>query len=179
MLSTFAMGIAFGIVEVAMPAFGEAHGSRAQGGFALSCFALGSLLGGIWIGTRPPPRGLAVRFILALAALDGAAPAAAGRSVDRRHVRADADRRPADRPHVRLVLRARGRAREPGTTTEAFALLGTAIVAGLSLGTSVSGVAIEQFGLTGALALAAPSVGAATLVAIVRRSTLAIPDAIP
>ncbi len=45
MLSTFAMGIAFGIVEVAMPAFGEAHGSRAQGGFALSCFALGSLSG--------------------------------------------------------------------------------------------------------------------------------------
>ena len=42
----------------------------------------------------------------------------------------------------------------PGTATEAFALLGTAIVAGLSLGTSVSGVAIEHLGLTGALALA-------------------------
>ena len=53
----------------------------------------------------------------------------------------------------------------PGTTTEAFALLGTAIVAGLSLGTSLSGVAIEQLGLTGALALAAPCVAGATLLA--------------
>ena len=52
-----------------MPAFGEEHGSRAQGGFALSCFALGSLIGGIWIGTRPPARRLAMRFMLALAAL--------------------------------------------------------------------------------------------------------------
>ena len=68
MLSTFAMGIAFGIVEVSMPAFAEDHGSRAQGGFALACFALGSLIGGIWIGTRPPPRGLELRFVLALAA---------------------------------------------------------------------------------------------------------------
>ena len=67
----------------------------------------------------------------------------------------------------------------PGTTTEAFALLGTAIVAGLSLGTSVSGVAIEQLGLTGALALAAPCVGAATLVAVARRASLTIAEAVP
>ena len=179
MLSTFAMGVAFGIVEVAMPAFGEEHGSRAQGGFALSCFALGSLFGGLWIGTRPPSRDLAMRFILALAALALAllppliAPSIPVMCV--LMVIAGLPIAPAFASSYGLV----DALAVPGTTTEAFALLGTAIVAGLSLGTSVSGAAIEQFGLTGALALAAPCVGAAALVALVRRATLVIGDPVP
>jgi MFS family permease len=179
MLSTFAMGVAFGIVEVAMPAFGEEHGSRAQGGFALSCFALGSLFGGLWIGTRPPSRDLAMRFILALAALALAllppliAPSIPVMCV--LMVIAGLPIAPAFASSYGLV----DALAVPGTTTEAFALLGTAIVAGLSLGTSVSGAAIEQFGLTGALALAAPSVGTAALVALVRRATLVIADPVP
>jgi len=67
----------------------------------------------------------------------------------------------------------------PNLGRHRFWLLGTAIVAGLSLGTSVSGAAIEQLGLTGALALAAPFAGVAALTAIVRRATLAVPEAIP
>ena len=67
----------------------------------------------------------------------------------------------------------------PGTTTEAFAWLGTAIVTGLALGTSVGGVAIEHLGLTGALALAAPCAGVAALVALARRASLAIPEPVP
>ena len=66
-----------------------------------------------------------------------------------------------------------------GLLHENFALLGTAIVAGLSLGTSVSGVAIEQLGLTGALALAAPCVGVATLLAIAGRGSLRVSEAVP
>ena len=69
MITCVALGAAFGVVEVTMPAFGEAHGSRAQGGFALACFALGSLVGGIWIGTRPAARRLGLRFALSLALL--------------------------------------------------------------------------------------------------------------
>lgn len=179
MLATFAMGIAFGIVEVAMPAFGEAHGSRAQGGFALSCFALGSLLGGLWIGTRPPTRGLAFRFTLALGALAVflvpplVAPSIA--VMCGLMLIAGMPIAPAFAASYGLV----DALAVPGTTTEAFALLGTAIVAGLSLGTSMSGVAIEQLGLTGALALAAPFAAIAALVALVRSTTLAVPEAIP
>jgi MFS family permease len=179
MLATFAMGIAFGIVEVAMPAFGEEHGSRAQGGFALSCFALGSLLGGLWIGTRPPTRGLAVRFTLALVALAVflvpplVAPSIAVMCA--LMLIAGLPIAPAFAASYGLV----DALAVPGTTTEAFALLGTAIVAGLSLGTSMSGAAIEQLGLTGALALAAPFAGVAALVALLRRATLAMPEAIP
>jgi MFS family permease len=179
MLSTFAMGVAFGIVEVAMPAFGEVHGSRAQGGFALSCFALGSLLGGLWIGTRPPSRGLTMRFALALAALALAlVPPLLAPSI----LVMCALMLIAGLPIAPAFAASYGLIDElavPGTTTEAFALLGTAIVAGLSLGTSVSGVAIEQLGLTGALALAAPCVGIATLLAVARRGSLMISEAVP
>ena len=52
-----------------MPAFAEEHGSRAQGGLALACLAFGSLIGGVWIGTRPAARRLDLRFTLSLAAL--------------------------------------------------------------------------------------------------------------
>ena len=177
MLSTFATGIAFGVVEVTMPAFGEAHGSRAQGGFALSCFALGSLLGGVWVGTRPPSRGLATRFALALAALALAlVPPLVAPSIPVMCVLMLI----AGLPIAPMFASSYGLVDElavPGTTTEAFALLGTAIVAGLSLGTSVSGAAIDQFGLTGALALAAPCVGAAALLALARRESMAVSGA--
>jgi MFS family permease len=176
MLSTFATGIAFGIVEVAMPAFGEAHGSRAQGALALSCFALGSLIGGLWIGTRPPSRRLAMRFALALGALALAlVPPLVAPSILVMCVLMLI----AGMPIAPMFASSYGLVDElalPGTTTEAFALLGTAIVAGLSLGTSLSGAAIEQFGLTGALALAAPCVGAAALLAFARRGSLTIPE---
>ena len=176
MLSTFATGIAFGIVEVAMPAFGEAHGSRAQGGFALSCFALGSLLGGVWVGTRPPSRRLARRFALALGALALAlVPPLVAPSILVMCVLMLI----AGVPIAPMFASSYGLVDElavAGTTTEAFALLGTAIVAGLSLGTSVSGAAIEQFGLTGALALAAPCVGAAALLAFARRESLTVAE---
>jgi MFS family permease len=177
MLSTFATGIAFGVVEVTMPAFGEAHGSRAQGGFALSCFALGSLLGGVWVGTRPPSRGLATRFTLALAALALALlPPLVAPSIPVMC----ALMLIAGVPIAPMFASSYGLVDElavPGTTTEAFALLGTAIVAGLSLGTSVSGAAIDQFGLTGALAVAAPCVGAAALLALARSESLAVSGA--
>ena len=48
------VGIAFGSVELAMPAFAEQEGSRELGGIALACFAAGSLVGGLLAGMRPP-----------------------------------------------------------------------------------------------------------------------------
>ena len=181
MLSCVALGMSFGIVEVLMPAFGEAHGSRAQGGFALACFALGSLIGGLWIGTRPPARRLgdALRDLAERAR--ARAPPAARRAVAARHVPAHADRRHADRtrPSPRPTVSSTSSAC-PGTTTEAFAWLTTAIVAGLAIGTSAGGAAIEHLGLTGrARAGRSRAPGVAALVAFARRASLAIPEPVP
>jgi predicted MFS family arabinose efflux permease len=67
----------------------------------------------------------------------------------------------------------------PGTTTEAFSWLTTAIVTGLALGTAVGGVAVEHLGLTEAIALAAPCAGLAALVTFARLGSLAIPEPVP
>ena len=74
----------------------------------------------------------------------------------------------------------------PGTTTEAFSWLTTAIVAGLAVGSAVGGAAIDPLGITGALALAAPCAGIAALVGVPppcladgRRGGTVTPDAEP
>lgn len=47
-----AMGGAVGAIEVAAPAFTEAHGSRAAAGLALSASGIGSMVGGIVLASR-------------------------------------------------------------------------------------------------------------------------------
>jgi predicted MFS family arabinose efflux permease len=60
----------------------------------------------------------------------------------------------------------------PGTSTEAFSWLSTAIVAGISVGTAAAGVVIEHAGPIEALALAGPCAGVAALAVVLRRATL-------
>ena len=173
-LASFALGTAFGVAEVCMPAFAEDHGSRAQGGIALACFSLGSLIGGIWIGTRPAARRLELRFAFSLGALALAlVPPLAAPSLPVMCVLmliAGLPIAPAFAASYGLV----DELALPGTTTEAFAWLGTAVVAGVALGTSFGGFAVEQFGLPGALAFAAPCAGVAALLTFARRTSLAI-----
>ena len=47
-----AFGLAFGTLEVTMPAFAGEHGSAATGGVLLAALAVGSMLGGVWYGSR-------------------------------------------------------------------------------------------------------------------------------
>ena len=168
-----ALGCAFGVVEVTMPAFAEVHATRAEGGFALACFATGSLIGGIWSGTRPAPARPELRFALMLAALGvGLVPVLFAPSLPAMCVLlvfAGIPIAPAFASSYGLV----DRLAVPGTTTEAFSWLSTAIVTGISLGTAVGGVVIERHGPTWALALAAPCAFAAALVVLLLRASLA------
>jgi MFS family permease len=168
-----ALGCAFGVVEVTMPAFAEIHATRAQGGFALACFAGGSLIGGIWSGTRPAPLRPDLRFAFMLAALGvGLLPALLAPSlpvVCALMVVAGIPIAPAFASSYGLV----DRLAVPGTTTEAFSWLSTAIVTGISLGTAVGGVVIEHAGVTWSLALAPPCALVAALVVLGMRASLA------
>lgn len=65
-LVSAAMGAAVGAIEVAAPAFTEAHGSRALAGLALSASGLGSMLGGIILATRLDSLPLPARYRRAL-----------------------------------------------------------------------------------------------------------------
>jgi MFS family permease len=66
-LVSAAIGGAVGAIEVAAPAFTEAHGSRALAGLALSACALGSMVGGIVLAQRLNAVPLPARYRRALA----------------------------------------------------------------------------------------------------------------
>lgn len=171
-LACVGLGIAFGTVEVSMPAFAEVHATRAEGALILTCFATGSLIGGLWAGSRTAPLRLELRFAGMLAALGCTLipPLVAPSLVVMCAIMlfAGVPIAPAMGASYGLV----DRLAVPGTRTEAFAWLTTAIVAGMSLGTTLSGVLIERGGPTWSLAIAGPAALGAALVVLARRGSL-------
>lgn len=65
----FGIGLMAGAIEVGVPAFAAQHGSRIATGPLFACWGVGSMLGGLWYGSRAwrvrPER----RLVLCLAAL--------------------------------------------------------------------------------------------------------------
>ena len=172
LMACLAMGGAFGALELSMPAFAEQHGNRAAGGIAAAALSLGSLIGGVWAGTRGPARRPPTRFLAVLCAFAAALllPLAAD-SIATLTVLvlvAGVPIAPAFASAYGLVddLALRG------TITEAFAWISTAVVAGVSIGTSLGGLAIHRFGVAAALALAGGCGWLAALAVAVRRPTL-------
>jgi predicted MFS family arabinose efflux permease len=175
LLACAGMGAAFGAIEVAMPAFCESHGSRAAAGIPLAAFSLGSLLGGLWAGTRhrlPPP---ARRYVLAMVAfaIAMAGPLLAGSipAMTLLILLAGAPIAPAFATAYALVNQLAIR----GTHTEAFAWISTAIMAGVSVGTALGGDLIHRRGVTEALALGTGFGGLALLSVVLRRRSLLAP----
>jgi MFS family permease len=171
--ATLLLGAAFGAAEVAMPAFTEEHGSREAGGIALAAYALGSMLGGLVVASLAPSPRLGQRFAVAVALVGmllvplAAAPSIA--AVTALALVAGLPIAPAFAFSYRLV----DRLAPPGTATEAFAWISTAIVAGVSAGAPLGGGAISAAGPHAAFLLAAACAGAAAVVAAARRGSLA------
>jgi predicted MFS family arabinose efflux permease len=167
------VGVAFGAIEVAVPAFAENHGSRATAGVLLAVWGLGSMLGGLWYGTRrwetPPGR----RFAAILAVLPLAmapvglagSPAALGVLL----VVAGAPIAPAFTTAYTLV----NRLAPPGAITEAFTVTTTAVVAGIALGNAAAGALVESIGPGWTFVAAAAVSGLAPATALGRRRSLA------
>ena len=167
------VGVAFGAIEVAVPAFAENHGSRATAGVLLAVWGLGSMLGGLWYGTRrwetPPGR----RFAAILAVLPLAmapvglagSPAALGVLL----VVAGAPIAPAFTTAYTLV----NRLAPPGAITEAFTVTTTAVVAGIALGNAAAGALVDSIGPGWTFVAAAAVSGLAPATALGRRRSLA------
>ncbi len=168
-----AIGLGFGIVEVTMPAFAEIHATRELGGLALACFALGSLLGGVVAGMRPPrdpvqrflrtgpliaagmlcfPLAWSMPSLLVLAVIAGLPVA----------------------PVVASVYGVLDRIAPPGATAEAFAWFGTAIGLGIAAGFAVGGAVAEEVSVRLAFALAPALAALGTVVLFAWRSRFAV-----
>ena len=167
-----AFGLSFGTLEVTMPAFADERGSNAVGGVLLAALALGSMVGGVWYGSRTLAAHLSTQMIwfsgvfavaLVPLAFAGSIPVMlvlmglAGFFVA---------------PWAATTAALVGRLAPPGAVTEAYTWEMTAVVAGFAMGGVLSGVLVENAGVREALIAAAVAAAASVAIAWVRRDTL-------
>jgi MFS family permease len=159
-----AIGASVGALEIAVPAFAEAHGALDRSGLLFAVYSIGSVVGGLWLGSRAPAVGarLVRRYLLLLAGADLAAILLPT----------------ADRPLLLVpILVLNGfflapivatmyllleRLSPPENRTETFAWLNTAIFSGAAAGSAATGALTQGHGPTLAMvAVAVAATGAA------------------
>jgi len=166
------LGVSFGAVDVALPAFGVEQGSPSAGAATIAALAVGSGIGGFAYGAlahgrvvrwylaaaTAVPLGLAalcladgVLAMLALAPFAGAALA----------------------PLTAAENELAGTVAGAGEVSEAYAWVITATVVGYSAGTGASGVLVDAAGWRAALLAGAGVALVGTAAAFARRATLA------
>jgi MFS family permease len=170
-----AMGAGFGAVELAMPAFAEAHGSRELGGLARACFSAGSLAGGLLAGTRPQRNDMR-RFALGSLGISlGMLGFQLAFSIPSLCVLAFVAGLPIA-PTVAVVYTLIDRTARTGTAAEAFAWFGTAISVGIGAGTVCGGVLVDQRGVRWAFGVGAAVAFLGALGALARHGTFRASD---
>jgi MFS family permease len=178
-LSTVPTGMAFGTLEVAMPALATRHGDPAAAGLLLAAFCAGSLIGGVIYGARSWRLPLARRYLilyvgfavgLAPLILAGAIPvmvvliAVAGLMLA---------------PMTACEFALIEDVAPPGTTTEAFSWIFTANMVGWAVGAALAGALVASSGLRTALLIPPCGVAAGFLLVLAWRRTLApLPSAL-
>jgi predicted MFS family arabinose efflux permease len=150
-LATIPLGIAFGILEVALPAFASAQGEPSAGALMFVAMAVGgamsSMGAGAWGEHVPHARvvvaGSFAYPLVALLPIAGSSPMGVALLVLPFGL--------VNGPWIlgRNVLT--GRFARPGTTTEAFAWLVTALLLGAALGNALGGMLVEQTSWRGAI----------------------------
>jgi len=158
-------GLAFGAVEVAMPAFAERHGDRELAALLLAAWSAGSLVGGLLAGAhsaRDPDRrlrviSLAFTAVLVLPLIAGSIPAMVavmflvGLPIA---------------PSFAITYGMVERTALPGTQAEVFGWLSTSIVLGVAAGTAAGGNLITHVSVNASLLLGVAGGAVAALVAM-------------
>jgi MFS family permease len=139
-----AFGVAIGIVQVAVPAFADAHGSAATGGLLLAALSAGNLTGGLIYGSRSWPGAPALRLTVLLGLLGAgfALLAAADEPIVLAALLALAGLVLAPSTVVGSTLL--DHVAPPGTATEAFTVLVMGIVAGSAAGNALGGALVDE-----------------------------------
>jgi predicted MFS family arabinose efflux permease len=162
-----------GGVEVAMPAFAEAHGNRAAAGLLLAGYAAGAIIGGLAQRARPPGQNLNSRYVVAygLAAVAATAllppwnvPTMTGAAIL------------AGIPTSRLFALAYvqiNRQAVQHARAETFGWFSSAVTMGTAGGNLLVGYCITRFGVSAGLAVIVLSASVAAAIAVLRRATLA------
>jgi len=172
-LSVVPMGLAFGTLEVAMPALATRHGDPAAAGILLGALAGGSLIGGLLYGTRTWRGSLAQRYVFLNAMFAaGMAPLIVAGAIPPMVILmgvAGFTLAPVSACAFALIEDVA----PPGTTTEAFSWIFTANMTGAAAGAAAAGAVIHSSGIRAALLIPLCGVGVSFLIALARRRTLA------
>ncbi|MGW0806274.1 MFS transporter [Nonomuraea sp. NPDC002799] len=159
-----ALGAIFGSVDLITVAFAEEHGAKWASGFLLACFAGGSMVSGLWFGSRNWRIPLRTRFVRALALfVVGLAPIM---FIDVLWIMAAALFLGgfAISPTLITGFSITERLVPPSLLTEGMAWISTAIGFGVALGAWAGGRLTETYGASDAYAF---SFGAAILAVVV------------
>jgi predicted MFS family arabinose efflux permease len=171
-LTMFPVGLAFGALEVSVPAFSLEQSRPELAGVLLAIWAIASAIGGFVYGVRPRRSPLAdvhyrLTLLLPLAflcpLLAPSIPVMALLLVPAGVLIA---------PIIATRNELASVAAPPGTKTEALTWPLTALVAGLSSGAALGGVLIDSSGWHAAVLAAVVGAGAGGLIATSRRGTL-------
>ena len=166
------MAISFGSLEVALPAFAEAEGSRGAVGPLITVWALGSVIGGLWYGARSWRSPLEKRFLILMALLVlGAAPLPFAPSIGVMGVLlvlTGLALAPLATTEYSLV----DRLAPAGTATEAYSWQIVANVMGAAAGSFIAGVLAEEASVEWALATAGIACAGGFAVALAGRRSL-------
>ncbi|MFN8215574.1 MAG: hypothetical protein U0R71_03165 [Solirubrobacterales bacterium] len=172
-LTDIPLGVTFGALDVALPAFGVVHGNSALGGPFAAALAFGSALGGLAYGLRPQMLGGPHRAFFVLTPLQViaclpvlgvttipqmfAAAALAGLFVA-----------PIGTVRNQLVPEVM----PPGTGTEAYTWMGLAITVGASAGSAIAGPLVQAGGWRAGAVVACVFPAAGAVLAFARRRAL-------
>jgi predicted MFS family arabinose efflux permease len=177
-LASMPVGFTFGTLEVVLPAFSEAEGSKELAGLLLAAWSAASGVSGfIWGARGGGAPLLQAHLVFAWLLPLGVVPlllAGSPLSMALLAILAGLPIAPLIASRNQLV----GRVVLPGTATEAYTWPLTALVAGVSLGAAAGGAVVEASSWSAGVVLAAAvaSVGAAVVLA--RRGTLTQPLAV-
>jgi MFS family permease len=171
------VGFALGSIEVALPAFSEAEGSRELAGVLLAVWSCGSAAAGLAWGvsaTRFSLLDAHMRFAWLLPiAIAPLALASSPLTMGVLAVLAGAPIAPLIASRNQLI----DRVSPVGTATEAFTWPLTALIGGVSLGAAVAGALVEASSWTAAVLTAAAVAALGAAVVLTRRDTLLQPQA--
>ena len=164
--------VSFGALEVALPAFAEAEGSRGAVGPLLTLWALGSVVGGLWYGGRAWRSSAEKRFLILMALLAlGSAPLAFAPSIGVMGlllVFTGLALAPLATTEYALV----DRLAPPGTETEAYSWQIVANVIGAAAGSVIAGLLAEEVSVEWALGTAGIACAGGFVVAVAGRRSL-------
>ena len=167
-----AFGAAIGIVQVAVPAFAESHGTPATAGLLLAALSFGSLAGGLVYGARDwpgtPPRRLVVLLLVLAAGYALLAAAGTPWVLAALLVLPGLLLAPTNVVSSTLL----DTVAPPGTVTEGFAVTVMAVVTGIAIGNAAGGVIVDAASYEVAVLCAAAAAALGAAAALVRRRSL-------